>query len=454
MNLSDNYILPRSRSSSTMSNKYSSLPKFNNPHHQHQHQHLSNSQSYPYTQSRVSSASDMHSISGFPYNRTISSSSSIISTPSNNIKRFQRQRQQENQQHQAKANQAPRTSRNTRLVKSKLLNLQQSLKQQLINKISEELPRSGIKHYHGDNRMKFPPHFALGKPEKSSFDCKIYTKSVVPHKNKLFTPIRESQLNAWESAESVTRNLVFNNDSSDDESDDDCDETKNNDNAIVSIPGYTQGELDMLFKFKNLSNQEEKKLLFDYKRKFLSQQERNLTNSGDTSLSYRRSLQINQKREIISKMFNSNINNLNLEYITNNSSNAEDILQVISLDTEEMNYLLEEDGNFKLLQEEVKQNVFHKKLIASNNQVDENGSGHFDYDRFQSLTSKKLDKIHDAFVRQHEEDDNSNDDYREPSFYSDDISNLELEEELLQFTIGHLRKCIKETAYENTGVEE
>lgn len=87
-------------------------------------------------------------------------------------------------------------------------------------------------------------------------------------------------------------------------------------------------------------------------------------------------------------MFNSNINNLNLEYITNNSSNAEDILQVISLDTEEMNYLLEEDGNFKLLQEEVKQNVFHKKLIASNNQVDENGSGHFDYDRFQSLTSK------------------------------------------------------------------
>ena len=116
----------------------------------------------------------------------------------------------------------------------------------------------------------------------------------------------------------------------------------------------------MLFKFKNLSNQEEKKLLFDYKRKFLSQQERNLTNSGDTSLSYRRSLQINQKREIISKMFNSNINNLNLEYITNNSSNAEDILQVISLDTEEMNYLLEEDGNFKLLQEEVKQNVFHK----------------------------------------------------------------------------------------------
>lgn len=463
MNVSDNYILPRCRSSSASSNKYSSLPKFNNPHPHHQH-HYSNSHShshshsqsypYPYSQSRVSSGSEMHSVNGFPYNRTISSSSSILSTPSNNIKKYQRQRQQENQnqnqQQQVKSTQVIRTSRNTKSVKTKLLNLHQSLKQQLINKISEELLRSGSKPSRRDNGMQLPPHFALGKTEKTTFNCDIYTKSVASQKSKLFLPIRESQVNAWESAESVTRNLVFSNESSDDESEN---YGQDHGDVIVSIPGYTQGELNMLFKFKNLSNQDEKRLLFEYQRKLLSQQERNLTN-GNASLAYRRSLQINQKREIISKMFNNNTNNLNLEYITNNSSKADDILQAISHDAEEINYLLEEDGDFKLLQEEIKQNVFHKKAISNENQLDENKNAHFDYDKFQGLTSKKLDKMHDDVVRQHEEENYSNDEYREPSFYSEDLSNLELDEELLQFTIGHLRTSIKvNTSEENNGDE-
>ncbi|RCK58025.1 hypothetical protein Cantr_06648 [Candida viswanathii] len=449
MNLPDNYILPGSRntsaiSTSTMSNKYSSLPKFNNHRHHHHHHH----HTHPQPHSRVSSASDMHSTTGLPYNRTISSSSSIISTPSNNIKKFQRQRQQENQQYQTKTNHVPRARGNTRLVKTKLLNLQQSLKQQLINRISEEQPRQGQQHYSSDSRIQFPPHFALGKPEEKSFDCGIYTRAVERNRNELFPAVRESQIKAWESAERATRNLVFGNDSSEDESDDD-----EHDNAIVSIPGYTQGELSMLFKYKNLSSQEEKTLLSDYKRKFLLQQERSLT-SGDSTLSYRRSLQINQKREVIAKMFNNNANNLNLEYITNNSSNVEDVLRAISMDNEELNYLLEEDGNYKLLQEEVKQNVFHKKVITNENQVDEKRNGHFDYDRFQSLTSKKLDKMHDVLVRLLEGDDSTNDEYREPSFYSDDVSNLELEEELLQFTIGYLRKCIKEGNYEDSDADE
>ena len=39
-----------------------------------------------------------------------------------------------------------------------------------------------------------------------------------------------------------------------------------------------------------------------------------------------------------------------------------DLHSLINNDMEEVNYLLEEDGNFKILQEEVKQNIFHKKI--------------------------------------------------------------------------------------------
>ena len=136
----------------------------------------------------------------------------------------------------------------------------------------------------------------------------------------------------------------------------------------------------------------------------LSQQEQNLSNNN--LISFRRQLQIDQKKEILSKLFN-NQNKLNLDYITDNDNNSIDsytnrnqynvidnnlisldLHSLINNDMEEVNYLLEEDGNFKILQEEVKQNIFHKKIVTDNQQSDENGHGQFDYERFQSLTAK------------------------------------------------------------------
>ena len=93
----------------------------------------------------------------------------------------------------------------------------------------------------------------------------------------------------------------------------------------------------------------------------LSQREQNLSNNN--LISFRRQLQIDQKKEILSKLFN-NQNKLNLDYITDNDNNSIDsytnqynvidnnlisldLHSLINNDMEEVNYLLEEDGNFK-----------------------------------------------------------------------------------------------------------
>lgn len=480
MNLSENYIsASRNSSSSTattsMSNKYSSLPKFNHSHS---------------NQSRVASNNDISTSSIFPYNRTVSSSSSIMSTPSNNIRKFQRQRQQEKRnnehlpppsQHQRQTgnskNDPTRTSKNGRLIKNKLLNLQQSLKQQLINRISDKDPG----HLHSNNSQSntkkvTPPVFGLQKVASSPYDFSVFTKVITNEKHHdqvLFPAIKQSQIKAWESAEKICRGIIFDNDDEYDDEESTEDESEDKKNPIISIPGYTDGELKELFKYPNLSSQEEKKLLTEYKRKVLSLREQSLSNNN--LISFRRQLQIDQKKEILSKLFN-NQNKLNLDYITDNDNNnnnidsysnrnqynvvdnnliSMDLHSLINNDMEEVNYLLEEDGNFKILQEEVKQNAFHKKIVTDNqHHNDENGHGQFDYERFQNLTSKKLDKIYDVHAIRYTGTNVDDDEYKEPSFYSDDVSNLELEEELLQFTTGHLRQRIHESIDEDEITEK
>ncbi|KHC33974.1 hypothetical protein MGQ_04078 [Candida albicans P76067] len=482
MNLSENYIsASRNSSSSTattsMSNKYSSLPKFNNHTHSNQ--------------SRIVSNNDMSTSSIFPYNRTVSSSSSIMSTPSNNIRKFQRQRQQERQhhehlpppsQHQRQTgssknehiNNSSRTSKNGRLIKNKLLNLQQSSKQQLINRISDKDPRHSHSNSSQSNAKRVtPPVFGLQKVASSPYDFSVFTTVATnekQHDEVLFPAIKQSQIRAWESAEKICRGIIFDDDDDDDDEESTDDESENTKNPIISIPGYTEGELKELSKYPNLSSQEEKKLLTEYKRKVLSQREQNLSNNN--LISFRRQLQIDQKKEILSKLFN-NQNKLNLDYITDNDNNSIDsytnrnqynvidnnlisldLHSLINNDMEEVNYLLEEDGNFKILQEEVKQNIFHKKIVTDNQQSDENGHGQFDYERFQSLTAKKLDKIYDVHTTRYVGVNADDDEYKEPSFYSDDVSNLELEEELLQFTTGHLRQCIHDSIDEEEMTEK
>ncbi|KAL6451688.1 hypothetical protein SBY92_002994 [Candida maltosa Xu316] len=385
--------------------------------------------------SRISSNHDISSSTILPYNRTISSSSSIISTPSNNIKKFQRQRQQEKQQQQHHHQQPPRASKNTRLVKTKLLNLQQSSRQQLMNRIKDDHNSKTVDEILVPKHNSFPPHL-LGNtkpPSPNTFDCSVFTNvDVNRQSHSLFTPIKESKVKAWESAEKVAQSIIFDNDDSDSDAFSDDDK----ENCVVSIPGYTKGELELLNKYSNLSTQEEKKILSEYKRKLLSQHERNLNN--DNSITFRRQLQINRKKEILSRLFN-DANNLNLEYITNNYINELNLHTLINEDNQEIEYLLEEDGNFKILQEEVKHNIFHTKKVIDN----DNENNNFDYDRFQNLTSKKLDKIHDILINKHE-NITEDEEYKEPSFYSDDVSNLELEEELVSFTVAYLRQNIKD----------
>ena len=75
----------------------------------------------------------------------------------------------------------------------------------------------------------------------------------------LFPAIKQSQIRAWESAEKICRGIIFDDDDDDEEESTD-DESENTKNPIISIPGYTEGELKELSKYPNLSSQEEKTL--------------------------------------------------------------------------------------------------------------------------------------------------------------------------------------------------
>ncbi|KAI5956428.1 hypothetical protein KGF54_000903 [Candida jiufengensis] len=327
MNTSTNNVV----ANSTTTSKYNFLPKFN--HHSNlNHNTVTNQSNQP--QSRVVSNDLVDSIANsLSYNRTISSSSSILSTPSNNIRKFQQQRQQhQNQQNQTQKKHhhhnhsdkdekhSNRISRNGQLIKNKLLNLHQSHKQLQPNPIQTQSTSQ--------------------QPQQPTTQKSLHN------------------------AEYYTRTVIFPEVSSDEEDEsNDNDETETEDfetffkNSINSIPGYTKGELDVLINQQELTHEEEKKLLLEYKRKEMTKQERSYMKTS--SLSIRRQLQVTQKKEILTKIFG-NHNKLNNEYITNNSefssfNNNFNLQMVFNEDREEIFHLLEEDNDFKVSMEEFRE---------------------------------------------------------------------------------------------------
>ena len=98
------------------------------------------------------------------------------------------------------------------------------------------------------------------KVASSPYDFSVFTTVATnekQHDEVLFPAIKQSQIRAWESAEKICRGIIFDDDDDDEEESTD-DESENTKNPIISIPGYTEGELKELSKYPNLSSQEEK----------------------------------------------------------------------------------------------------------------------------------------------------------------------------------------------------
>lgn len=318
-------------------------------------------------------------------NSTRTISSSIISTPSN---RRRINNKIINKNINSKVSQ-------DKLIKSKILNLQQS-------------------------KIKFNLYqdWDINNSKGNDYDYSIFAS--YPNSSKTPRIIKQSQINAWESAEHVTRNLIFNeSDDDDDEEDDDEDEddeeeeeededeenefddnddeeqeagenienerglqkyneehqqTKEFDllNVIKSIPGYSQGELHIILNgFKNrISLKQEKTQLFDYKYNLQINQQKLFNQSSSFQL--KRQVQISQKKFLLRSLFGYS-NNLNINYITNNTNyssidNSINIQKTFHEDKEEINLLLFQKSQFDKSLHEINQDfVNNKRKLTKNN---------------------------------------------------------------------------------------
>lgn len=374
--------------------------------------------------------------------RTLSSSSSMVSTPSNR-----------------KANRnLPKTitnkvTLNARLVKGKLLNLQSSKKYRP--------PHDAARHYRDDTDDSHPnkivPGFMIHKPiNTSAYDYGAFTNYPsgidLQHGDNLPPAVKESQIRAWESAERVSAGVIF---GEDDEEDDDEEETNNP--IIKSIPGYTSSELGVVTQLhdefktqrhpiteENLVNREheETRMLYELKKKHQAQNERVFQKSS--SLTQRRQVQIGQKKDLLRRVFGYQ-NSLNVDYITNNSSystldSAANVQKTFHEDKEEIACLVDEDQAFAMLLEETSER--HKSQNAFTDDMEETKNAKdlaktFDYGRFQHIVTTKLNKIYSEQIK---EDflDSEEEDY----FNNDE----ELNTEMQMFSMSYLRRCVKEEA--------
>lgn len=397
---------------------------------------------------RVPSYPDSFSESYVNSTRTISSSSSIISTPSNRKHQTNAGNQQNqgllNSQNQStnqlgqintdkkknnlisKTKIKPKKS-NVNLVKNKLLNLQKSLK-----------------IYTKSDDFKMTKNFIVRRPiNMNHYDYSVFTKrdnwNTSDDNSDPEPPcVKESQIKAWESAEKISNNLIFDHDSDLSDEDDNLLKEEGNDNEIddndnylkndiiKSIPGYTKNELELILRrhdgiqileknFKLLEN-EEKQELYKLRQSQQAQQEK-FFNQYQT-LTNKRKIQVNQKKELFNKIFGYN-NLLNQEYITNNTSyssleNVMNTQKSYHEDKSEISTILEQDKMFnkKLLE--------LKDILRKNDKLGELKE-ELDYEKFQKLIYHKLS-----------------------SMYNNDKGDDDDDEELGNFVINYLRKCIKD----------
>jgi hypothetical protein len=303
------------------------------------------------------------------------------------------------------------------------------------------------------------------------YDYSIFT-SYPDIENSVPPNVKQSQVNAWESAEQVSKNLIF-NDSEDDQSEDEIEDfncpqiqineasPNNNLNTnhklepseiseygqdeswfykiIKSIPGYSKGELEIVLKSycQNLSESEEKQLIYDHNKSFQTNQEKLFNQSS--SLQLKRQIQVNQKKNLLRQFFGYS-NNLNQNYITNNTSyssvdNVKNIQKLFHEDKEEINSLIYEkqqfDNQLRLIdQQQVPFDDTHRKRRYK--KLDTEAE---DLIQVQSLASKNLDEIYDSHMASYEQ-------------ASDDELELELDpgahDEMMQIITKNLRRYLKD----------
>lgn len=270
--------------------------------------------------------------------RTVSSSTLLLSTPSNNIRRVQQMTQAKslaNSRLRHKPREVHVLERSSGTASKKLLNLQQ------LRKSSALRP------------------FVLRKPAAlASYDYSVFGGGA----DEQLATVKESQIRAWELAEKVSAAVVFDHDSAglarllDPEK-----PATGEDSLLRSIPRYTKAELDVILAvFERLRTtrtrldpvqleETEQKALWVYRQQENAAQERAF--AAHHTLQGKRKIQVFHKKDFLHKLFGY-ANTLNQEYNTNNTSysaydNVASAQKAFQEDKDEIMTLLAEDKAFE-----------------------------------------------------------------------------------------------------------
>lgn len=399
--------------------------------------------------------------------RTVSSSTSTISTPSNNIRRIKQEQpfvEKKNDHHKKKAKSLrPSLKPEGAKASKKLLNLQQLRKS-----------------------YAPPQPFVLHKPaDMSHFDYLVFTKKQKSLKEKnamapqslllpsspaeplkpALPPVRLSQIKAWESAESVSCNRVFEYSKQDDElwfdddsydfgaeeevsidrGTDEWNEPSSSNEAIALIPELSRSELEVVSAhFKQLEmcsgvpnldqyEREEKKALWAHAMQQSDDYEKMY--SSNHTISGKRRVQVLQKRAFLQKLFGYS-NNINTELTTNNSSyssvdSSMSAQKAFHEDKEEICELLEQQQAYQQALEEVRERLVPSGSIKLGTDKQTPGIAYLEVDQSKlvDVTSHWLSSIYDrdGDVLLEEDDDDP---------------------EIVSAAMLHLKQCVREAADE------
>lgn len=329
--------------------------------------------------------------------RNISSSTSLLSTPSNNIRRVQQINGTKPKDVLSRPRKTgpiiPKGAPSKTAATRKLLNLQELKRSQAVVR-----------------------PFVLRKPA----DLSEYDYSVFAHKldttgdsqdTESSLRIKESQVRAWESAEKVSANVIFDtetstgedveifedynnsmeiNSSDEDASFDGLQSADRERSIVLSIPNYTKGELKILQKhFDALQNCRTKIDIINHEgreRQALAQHREHQrivherASSSNSKPLFRRKLQVFRKKEFLHCLFGYS-NNINNSYITNNTAysafdNVLNATKAYQEDHDETVNLLKMEEDFVALQAEIKDKITSEKSMPKNDAAAPNGGGY------------------------------------------------------------------------------
>ncbi|EGV62682.1 hypothetical protein CANTEDRAFT_115294 [Yamadazyma tenuis ATCC 10573] len=226
------------------------------------------------------------------------------------------------------------------------------------------------------------------------------------------------------------------------------------DTIIKSIPGFCKDEVDVLqTRFLHLQtltasttpsiaayDEEERKVLWNHRQEQQALQGKHF--GQYSSLTSKRKAQVQQKKDMLNRIFGYN-NTLNHEYITNNTSySALDSVMNTSKsyqeDKEEMSQLLAEDKEYHASLEESKANLrlarsvhlyngddsFHLSILNKKLNVAGAGVNEFDHYKYLQMISNKLTGVYGKHGTMKHDAGGAHDD-------------------LTAFAMSYLRRCIR-----------